>query len=114
MIVVRGLATGRLSLGQLGRILSHEVGTAMLLASIFGLVLFSAVWAMGLASPELPRVVGLGLFCAMLMSAGIGTLLPMLFRKLGIDPAVASGPLITSSMDVLGILTYFSLAWALL
>jgi magnesium transporter len=114
MIVVRGLATGRLGLGQLGRILSHEFGTAMLLASIFGVVLFAAVWWMGLASAELPRVVALGLFASMLISAGIGTLLPMLFRRFGIDPAVASGPLITSSMDVLGILTYFSLAWALL
>ena len=35
-------------------------------------------------------------------------------HKYGIDPAVASGPLITSSIDVLGILTYFSIAWALL
>ncbi|HXZ86274.1 MAG TPA: magnesium transporter, partial [Myxococcota bacterium] len=114
MIVVRGLATGRLGLGQLRRIITHEVGIALLLAGVFGLASYAAVWSMGLASPELPRVVALGLFGSMLLSAGIGTLLPLLLRKLRLDPAVASGPLISSSMDVLGILTYFSLAWALL
>jgi magnesium transporter len=114
MIVVRGLATGRLSVSQVGRIAAHELGSGLLLATSFGAVLFLAGHFMGLGAPGLPRVVALGLFCSMLMAAGIGTLLPLGFRKLGIDPAVASGPLITSSIDVLGILTYFSIAWALL
>jgi magnesium transporter len=114
MIVVRGLATGRLGLSQLGRIITHEIGTGALLASAFGAVLLAAVWWMELGSPELPRVVALGLFASMFMASGIGTLLPLLFRKLGVDPAVASGPFITTSIDVLGILTYFSIAWSLL
>jgi magnesium transporter len=114
MIVVRGLATGRLSLSQIGRIVTHELSSGLLLASAFGLVLFVAAHFMGLSSPDLPAVIALGLFSSMFMAAGIGTLLPLGFRKLGIDPAVASGPFITTSIDVLGILTFFSIAWALL
>jgi len=111
---VRGLATGRLGLSQLGRIVTHEFGSGLLLASAFGLALFGVGHFMGFASPEMPRVVALGLFCSMLMAVGIGTLLPLGFRKLGIDPAVASAPFISTSIDVLGILTFFSIAWALL
>jgi magnesium transporter len=114
MIVVRGLATGRLSLSQIGRIVTHELGSGILLASAFALILFVAGHFMGLGSPELPRVVALGLFSSMFMAAGIGTVLPLGLRKLGFDPAVASGPFITTSIDVLGILTFFSIAWWLL
>jgi magnesium transporter len=114
MIVVRGLATGRLGLSQIGRIVGHELGIGLLLASLFALALFAAGWFMGLGSPELPRVVALGLFSSMLMAAALGTILPLGFRRLGIDPAVASGPFVTTSIDVLGILTFFSIAWALL
>jgi magnesium transporter len=114
MIVVRGLATGRLGLTQIGRIVTHELGSGLLLASTFGSVLFLAGHFIGIGAPGLPRVVALGLFSSMFMAAGIGTLLPLGFRKLGIDPAVASGPFITTSIDVLGILTFFSIAWALL
>jgi magnesium transporter len=114
MIVVRGLATGRLSLSQIGRIVGHELGIGLLLASVFSLILFAAGWWMGMGSPELPRVVALGLFSSMLLAAGLGTILPLTFRRLGIDPAVASGPFVTTSIDVLGILTFFSIAWALL
>jgi magnesium transporter len=114
MIVVRGLATGRLGLGQIGRIVTHELGSGLLLASAFALMLFVAGHFMGLGSPELPHVVALGLFSSMFMAAGIGTVLPLGLRKLGFDPAVASGPFITTSIDVLGILTFFSIAWALL
>jgi magnesium transporter len=47
---------------------------------------------------------------AVVLSAGLGALTPLLFRALGIDPAVASGPLITTLNDVLSLLIYFSIA----
>ena len=58
--------------------------------------------------------VGFSLFVAMMIAAGVGTLIPMFFSKIGVDPAVASGPLITTTNDLIAVVTYYSLAWVLL
>ena len=58
--------------------------------------------------------IGVALFLAMTMSSMTGTLIPMIFKKLGVDPAVASGPLITTLNDLVAVVTYYSLAWAFL
>ncbi len=58
--------------------------------------------------------VGFSLFIAMMIAAGVGTLIPMFFSKIGIDPAVASGPLITTTNDLIAVVTYYSMAWVLL
>ncbi len=51
---------------------------------------------------------------AMVISSMVGTLIPMFFHKIKIDPAVASGPLITTLNDLVAIITYYGLAWILL
>ena len=51
---------------------------------------------------------------AMLLSSVTGTVIPILFKKLGIDPAVASGPLITTVNDLVAVTAYYGLAWGLL
>lgn len=57
---------------------------------------------------------GLALFAAMLLSSIAGTVIPMLFKKLKVDPAVASGPLITTVNDLVAVVAYYGLAWLLL
>ena len=51
---------------------------------------------------------------AMLASSLSGTIIPIVFKKLGVDPAVASGPLITTINDLVAVVTYYGLAWLLL
>ncbi len=58
--------------------------------------------------------VGVSLMVAMIISSMVGTLIPMLFHKLRVDPAVASGPLITTINDLVAVVTYYGLAWVLL
>ncbi len=58
--------------------------------------------------------VGLALWIAMTLSGCLGTAIPLLFGKLGIDPAVASGPLITTANDLVAVCVYYGLAWLLL
>lgn len=58
--------------------------------------------------------IGLALVIAMLLSSLSGTSIPMLFKKVGIDPAVASGPLITTINDMIAVVSYYGLAWILL
>ena len=58
--------------------------------------------------------VGVALLVAIVISSLIGTLVPMLFHKMKIDPAVASGPLITTVNDLVAVVTYYGLAWIFL
>lgn len=57
---------------------------------------------------------GTALLVAILLSSVSGTVIPLIFKKLNIDPAVASGPLITTINDLVAVVTYYGLAWALL
>jgi magnesium transporter len=59
-------------------------------------------------------VVGPSVFLTVILASVIGAIAPALFKRLGIDPAVASGPLVTTTNDVLGILIYFGLAYLLI
>lgn len=58
--------------------------------------------------------VGVALLLAMIISSMVGTLVPLFFHKINIDPAVASGPLITTVNDLVAVVTYYGLAWLLL
>lgn len=58
--------------------------------------------------------VGIALLTAMIISSLVGTVIPMFFHKIKIDPAVASGPLITTINDLVAVITYYGLAWVLL
>ena len=58
--------------------------------------------------------VGISLLVAMIISSLVGTLVPLFFHKIKVDPAVASGPLITTVNDLVAVVTYYGLAWILL
>lgn len=58
--------------------------------------------------------IGIALFVSMVVSSFAGTLVPILFKKMKIDPAVASGPLITTLNDLVAVVTYYGLAWLIL
>ncbi len=57
---------------------------------------------------------GIALLMAMTISSIVGTAVPMFFKKINVDPAVASGPLITTVNDLIGVVTYYGVAWILL
>ena len=58
--------------------------------------------------------IGLSLVLAMLVSSAVGTLIPLFFKKMKIDPAVASGPLITTVNDLVAVVAYYGMSWLLL
>ena len=57
---------------------------------------------------------GIALLLAMTISSIVGTAVPMFFHRINVDPAVASGPLITTVNDLIGVVTYYGIAWLLL
>jgi magnesium transporter len=109
-ITVRGLATGRIASHGRTRQLLWQQGKV---GAILGLVC-ALIVALGAYFTEAnlyyAGVVGVSLFLAILLASLNGTAVPMLFERLGIDPAVAAGPLVTTSNDITGILIYFGLA----
>ena len=58
--------------------------------------------------------IGISLLIAMIVSSAVGTLIPLFFKKIKVDPAVASGPLITTINDLVAVVTYYGMSWILL
>jgi magnesium transporter len=113
-IVVRGLATGKITAGQAWRVAVREVRVGVLLGIVFGVLL--AIVTPFLIATEAPLglIVGASIITTMTLAATVGTSMPILLRRLGVDPAIATGPMVTTSMDVLGVLAYFLIASSLL
>lgn len=108
-IVVRGLATGHVTLGQWRHAIWQQVKTTLVLGLICGTVvgvvgsLWQGHWVFGL-------VVGLSMFVAVNLSAIAGTGFPMISKRLGFDPALTAGPFETAFQDVVGVAIYLGLA----
>ncbi len=109
-IIVRGLATGRIEIREIWHVVFREVRIAAVLGLIYGTLLgLGGAFLLGMRT-EVALLLGLALLASMLIAALIGSSVPMLLRRLGIDPAVATGPFITTSVDVLATLIFFQLA----
>ena len=113
-IVVRGLATGRIAVKQLKIVILKELSVALVLGLIYGLFLMTLAYLQFGGVNYLGFVVGLSMLISMLMAAAIGTLMPIILHLMKVDPAVATGPFVTSTVDSLGILIYMGLATAIL
>jgi magnesium transporter len=113
-IVVRGLATGRISVKELRRVILKELSVAVLLGLLYGSVLMALAYIQFGEVSFLGFVVGSSMFISMTMAAAIGTFAPIILNALKFDPAVATGPFVTSAVDSLGILVYLGMATILL
>ncbi len=114
-IVVRGIATGRVDVGGDVKIILKEISVGLILGVLYGVLLgvFAAFRFIN-APPYLGVVVGLSIGFSMLIAAAVGTIIPLLLRKLDIDPAIATGPFVTTSVDIVGVLLYFIIATSFL
>ncbi len=108
-IVVRGFATGRVDLHNLGRFLIKELAIGMLMGMACGLLAgtVAIVWR---GNPLLAVTVAVSMTAAMITAALLGVLVPWLFRWLRIDPAIAAGPLVTTINDTTAIGIYYVVA----
>jgi magnesium transporter len=110
-LFVRALATGEFDRGRWMPTLLKEIVVGALLGAMMGI----AAWILGIigvvaGTPQIAASLGLAMFLVVLVSNMIGVAIPMLLTRVGIDPAVASSPLITSIADVAGLLIYFAIA----
>ena len=113
-LIVRGIATGRATTSQFLEIITKQFVVGALLCAIYGLMLGLIAFGIYPDIPKMSIVVGLAIFISMILASFVGTALPILFYKLGKDPAVASAPFVTTTMDLVGVFAYFVIAVALL
>ena len=111
-LMVRALATGDVRAQDWSRMLGREI----LVAGLLGVTMAVAISAIGVwrGGPDIAVVVAITMLVVVLIGSLIGMSLPFVLSKLRLDPATASGPLVTSIADVAGVMVYFGIARALL
>ncbi|HNB21834.1 MAG TPA: magnesium transporter [Candidatus Melainabacteria bacterium] len=108
-ITLRGTGMEKLAWRVIVKHIFHEARVGMLLGILCGGATTLMSWMFHSVNPTLGFVVGCSLFVTMTCGVLIGTLMPMVFQKLGIDPAHASGPFITSILDVCTMTIYLTI-----
>lgn len=109
-IIVRGLAIGSLDVSTLWKVVFKEIRIGFMLGLFYGLLLALAALAIYSGNILLSFVVGLSMCVSMIIAAAMGTMIPMLLHRAGVDPAVSTGPFVTTSVDIIAILVFFNIA----
>ena len=107
--LVRSMALGEVRLRDMGRVIRKEVSTSFLIALTLGLAGCLRAWMMGIGL-EITLIVSLTLVCITLWSAIVSSVIPMVLKRCGIDPAVVSAPFIATLIDGTGLIIYFKIA----
>jgi len=110
--VTRALAVGEVRFDDLGVVILREARVGLLLGGMLGLLALGPAWIF--AGREIGIVVGLTLVVVCTLAAFVGALLPLVARRVGVDPAVMSAPFITTLVDASGLVVYFLIARAVL
>lgn len=108
-IIVQGIANDNIS-GSIWKRLGKEMLLALLNSTFLAIVLLLATHFMMSTSYEISSTIVLALVIVMILASLIGTFIPIMLHKYGVDPAIATGPFITTSNDIFGLLIYFSIA----
>ena len=107
-VAVRGLATGDISVMNIGRRIWVELKVALVNGVICG-ILLSLIVGFWLSSLVLGLAVGIALIVIILTSGLVGASVPLMLKKLDIDPALATGPFVTTSNDIISLFIYLTL-----
>lgn len=108
-IIIRGLSTGHVDLHHWKHAVARQLGTTLILGATCALVLgvigavWNGHWAFGV-------VVGVGMFMSVNIAGAVGTVIPLLSKRLGFDPALTAGPFETAFQDVVGISIFLAFA----
>ena len=112
-VAVRSLATGTLVFQRAGKVLLKELRVGLMLGLTYGILIGAVGWFF-FDDIRLAEVVGLTLLINMTGAALLAMILPLAFYSMGTDPAIATGPFVTTAIDVLGVLNYFVIANAIM
>ena len=114
-IVVQGLANGSLDVKDSTRQIIKELGVGLINASIISFLVFIYnFFTLGPDRSTVTMAVSLSLFAVIIFASIFGTFVPLLLKKFKIDPALATGPFITVTNDLIGMIIYMAITWWLL
>ena len=113
-IIVQGLANKSLSLNHAGKQILKELGVAIINACTISVLIFAACYFFLLGGEALTICVSLSLFSVVIFASIFGTCVPIALEKMKLDPAIATGPFITISNDIIGMLIYMGICNLLL
>ncbi|MBR1764627.1 MAG: magnesium transporter [Ruminococcus sp.] len=121
-VTIRVLTDENLTFGQKLHLVGKEMKVGLCNGLLLGVISFVLVgfYIMlfkgrgALDSFAISGCIGVSLIIAMVISSSVGTLIPLFFKRIKVDPAVASGPLITTVNDLVAVVTYYGMSWVLL
>jgi magnesium transporter len=121
-LIIQAMAVGEISLSDWWRVMRREIISGLLLGTVLGVIGFLRIFAWHSFAPELYGnhwlaigiTVGVTLLGVVLWGTLSGSMLPMVLKRLGADPAVSSAPFVATLVDVTGLVIYFSVAFMLL
>jgi magnesium transporter len=108
-LVIQGLITGELHRSNIFRFLRRELLMAMILAIILGAIAFIRALVSNASMIE-SLVISVSLGAIVMVSVLLGSLIPLLLKRMNIDPAFSAGPFLATLMDILGVLIYCYIA----
>lgn len=116
-LIIRALAVGDITVNEWWRIFRRELSVGLMLGSALGVIGFArvAIWSqfVSVYGPHWPLIgtaVGVSLVGVVLWGNLIGSLFPLVLKRLGMDPAVSSAPFVATVVDVTGLVIYFTIA----
>ena len=113
-IIVQGLANGSLELKDSGKQIIKEMGVGLFNALIISLVVFAYAVVFHSTSISVPISVSLSVFSVVIFASIFGTFVPLTLERFNIDPALATGPFITITNDIVGVVIYMAISSALI
>lgn len=113
-IIVQGLANGSLELKDSGKQIMKEMGVGLFNALIISLVVFAYAVIFHSTSISVPISVALSVFSVVIFASIFGTFVPLTLERFNIDPALATGPFITITNDIVGVVIYMAISSALI
>ncbi len=113
-LIIRGLSLGQITLKDFFKALWKEFRVAILVGTVLFAFTFFRVHFINGADWGVSFVVGAALFCTIALAKALGCAMPMLAKKLGLDPALMASPMITTIVDMSSLFIYFTIAKAVL
>jgi magnesium transporter len=105
------MATGRVEAGGELKLVYKELRVGLILGVLYGMLLGVFTLLPFIEAPaSLGIIVGLSICSSMLIASFVGTVVPLVLQKIDVDPAIATGPFVTTSIDILGVTLYFLIA----
>jgi len=118
-IIVRGLATGRVATSDAFKTVFKEIRVGLILSLLFAIFLGASAYTLGemgyvnigvMTTVNLSLTVAVGIILTMTVAALVGAAVPLILHRINLDPAIATGPFVTTSVDIMGVSVYFLVA----